>query len=383
MEDSSSYLKIFLLGKLVKKILLIISSLSPGGAERVLATMANYWDHQSVDVNILTFDDGSIGPFYELNSGINHTTLNALGFSANFGMGIIHNLKRIKTLRKTVRSINPDVVISYIDQTNILVLLATVGLSPPVIVTEHSNPFMAPIGSMWQKLRNWTYPRAGQVVVLNSNSKEFFPLKIQRRTTIIPNPVLVEEPRKDFEKTWTGSSVLAMGRFSKEKGFDILLQAFARIVDRYPDWELHFLGEGPLLEEMKSLKERLGLSSKVKFWGALRHPHDFLRNCDLFVLSSHIEGFPMALCEAMACGLPVISTEYHEGVRDIVSEGINGLLVPPEDIDALTQALDRLMGDAYERKRLGGRGVEIVEQYGLKIIMDRWDDLIEKVVKNT
>ncbi|MFH0789441.1 MAG: glycosyltransferase family 4 protein [Pseudomonadota bacterium] len=367
---------------MINRILLIISSLSPGGAERVMTNMANYWSGKGVKVNLITFDDGSAPPFYDLDPQVNHLPLGILGYSSNPGIGLWNNLRRIHILRQTIRSQSPDMIISFIDLTNVLVLLACLGSKIPVLVSEHSDPAVTPIGPLWRGLRLWTYSRAGQVVVLNLRAKSYFPVKIQKQTTIIPNPVLLEERGSIKDETLHVPTVLAMGRISAEKRMDILIQAFALIKDRHPDWRLVILGDGPLRSDLEGLRDRLDLSSRVHFLGVVKNPYPILRKGDLFVLSSRFEGFPMALCEAMACGLPVISSEYHEGVREIVREGIDGLLVPPGDVGALAEALDRLMSDEAERKQLGRRGVEIVERFGLKKIMDQWENLIERVGGN-
>ena len=365
---------------MVKRILLIISSLSPGGAERVMTTMANYWVRKAVDVTLITFDDGATPPFYDLDFKVKHLPLGIEGFSANRWIGLRNNLKRIWILRQNIRNIAPDMVISFIDLTNVLVLFASLGLRLPVIVTEHSDPAMTSIGPLWRGLRSRTYPWASRVVVLNEKAQKYFSNRIHERISIIPNPVLIEEQRTVIEESFQGPTIIAMGRLSEEKRFDILLKAFELIKDQHPNWRLVILGDGSLRANLESLRDRLGLSSQVQFFGVVRNPHHFLKQSDLFVLSSRFEGFPMALCEAMACGLPVISTEYHNGVRDIINDGVDGILVPVEDIESLASALDRLMGDNSERKRLGAKAEDIVHRFGLEKVMGKWEELIESLV---
>ena len=125
---------------------------------------------------------------------------------------------------------------SFIDLTNVLVLAALWGTRTPVIVAEHSDPAMTMIGPYWNRLRSWTYPRADQVVVLNHKAKIFFSDQIQKRTVIIPNPIVLTKNENDDGTSFPGSVIMAMGRLSEEKGLDILLRAFALLKDKYPDW---------------------------------------------------------------------------------------------------------------------------------------------------
>lgn len=363
----------------INRICLVISSLALGGAQRVLITMANYWAGKGINVILITFDDGSIPPVYDLVSEVNHILLKTAGVSTNLLRGIWNNLKRMFVLRKLIRNNYPDIAISFLDMTNVVTLLATRRLGLPVIVMEMSDPAMIPLGFCWEKLRLWTYPWASQVGVLSKKAQTYFPAGIQAKSTIIPNPIFLEQLEDAKEETFRGPTVITMGRLSEEKRIDILLQAFALLKDQYPNWSLVILGEGPLRVQMESLRDRLGLSTQVHFKGLVKNPHQILKRSDLYVLSSRFEGFPMALCEAMALGLAVISTEYHDGVKDIINDGVNGVLVPVENIKALAMAMDRLMRDSSERKRLGTKAKDITHRYGLEKVMRMWEELIDRV----
>ena len=366
---------------MAKNILLIISSLSAGGAERVMSIITNYWAIEGREVTLLTFTESTIPPFYELDPRIQYIPLNLAIFSSNPIMGIWNNLKRIFVLRKIIRENNPDIIISFMDKTNIIALLSTRGLKIPVVVSEHIDIGMYPLGWAWEQLRVYTYAWADQVVLLNERDRAYFSSKIQKKITVIPNPVLLNNQEKIslIEKTPPKPFLAAMGRLTDQKGFDILLRGFALLKDTYPQWTFLILGEGPLRAKLESLREELGINSRVIFLGLVKNPHQLLKKADIFVMSSRFEGFPMALCEAMAMGLAVISTEYHSGVREIIDDGINGLLVPPEDFRALAAAMGRLMGDEAERKRLGTKASEIQNKFGVEKIMSLWEKLIDQV----
>ena len=373
------------------KLTLIISSLSAGGAERVMSLLANYWAAKDWKITLLTFDDGTEAPFYELNSRICHLPLAIAGDSPNLFIGIWNNLKRIQTLQSAIAESKPDAVISFVDQANVLTLLATRLLNVPVIVSERVDPALYSIGRTWEQLRRWTYPWADRLVVQTKGALSYFSSGQQTCVCIIPNPVLLPTWGKNTSdkplvgrtsaKDATARSLIAMGRFTKQKGFDLLLQAFARLKYIHSEWTLTILGDGELRTELESLRDSLGLSSQVYLPGVVRNPHKVLMQADIFVMSSRFEGFPNALCEAMACGLPVISTDCPSGPREIIRDGVDGILVPNEDTEALAAGMDRLMSNEAERKRLSDRAPEVVERFSLEKIMGMWEKLLAQVVE--
>jgi glycosyltransferase involved in cell wall biosynthesis len=170
-----------------------------------------------------------------------------------------------------------------------------------------------------------------------------------------------------------------MGRLSREKGFDVLMRAFARCAATRPDWSLLIAGEGEERAHLVDLRGRLGLAARVRLPGRVADPGGLLRRADLFVLPSRHEGFPNALLEAMACGLPVVAFDCPSGPAEIVRPGQDGLLVPACDEEALAAAMRRLMDDEAERRRLGARAVEVLERFGLDRVMAAWETVVDGV----
>ena len=362
---------------------LIIHSLNSGGAERVISNMANYWAAKGWKINLLTFDDNSKKTFYDLDPKISHIPLGIAGYSPNPIMGIWNNLTRIQSLRTVIIKSKPNVVISFMNQTNEIVLLATRWLNVPVVVSERNDPASQTTGKIWEQLRQWTYPLADRIVVQTKRAGDYFSSKLQKRICVIPNPVLLPPDEQEIsDKLSSGKrSLIAMGRLVPQKGFDMLLEAMAKLKDRYPEWTLTILGEGELRSQLESLRNELGLGDRVHLLGRVKNPHVFLKQADIFIMSSRFEGFPNALCEAMACGLPVISTDCPNGPREIIRDGVDGILVPNEDVSALAVAMERLMCEEKERKRLAERAKEVTERFGLEKVMLIWESLITDVIK--
>lgn len=175
-------------------------------------------------------------------------------------------------------------------------------------------------------------------------------------------------------------TLITAGRLIHTKGFDLLIRAFAMCAEVHPQWCLRIVGgDGDQKDALESLANTLGIADRVAFGGKSTNIVEEFVKADLFVLPSRYEGFPNTLLEAMACGLPVIAADCPSGPRDMVQHGVNGLLVPPENVDALAAALDELMSDAGKRVSLGNHALDVRERFSLEKIMEEWNAIIEKV----
>jgi glycosyltransferase involved in cell wall biosynthesis len=292
---------------------------------------------------------------------------------------LIPELGFISALRNAIVDTRPQSVVSFINITNIRVLLATRGLCLPVIVSERDDPYRDPIPEGAAQLRRRVYPMATYLVAQTEEAADYFAAEVGDRRRAIPNPVLqpeLPEPGNDASAPKVGRILVGMGRLVYEKGFSLLLSAFSKVADKHPSWSLEIWGEGPQREELERLSRDLNISERVRLPGFTGRPFEILSRADLFAMSSLIEGFPNALCEAMACGLPVVSFNCSSGIRQIIRDGVDGLLVRAEDPTALSVALDRLMDDEEERRQLAGRALEITERFGLDKTMARWEQLV-------
>ena len=364
------------------RITLIVSSLARGGAQRVLSLLANCWAEQGRQVTLLTVDRDD-PPAYPLHPAIKLQEFGLPWPSSNIIQGVFRNLHRIQVLRRAIRESQPDIVISFMDRTNVLVLLATRGLGKPVIVCERTDPRRYDIGWLWQRLRLLTYPFADALMCQTSATLAWFQERLRVRGYVIPNPVVVPPAglteRCQPDRDTRDHVIVAMGRLVPEKGFDLLLSAFARVAGSHPAWRLEIFGEGPLKAELEVQAQSLGVQDRVTMAGALSDPFSRLRSADLFVLSSRLEGFPNALCEAMACGLGVVSFDCSPAIAEIIRDGLDGILVPPEDVDALAAVLNRVMADPAERRKLAARAPEVLSRFSKGRILDLWERMFEEL----
>lgn len=360
------------------KVCFFIWGLRAAGAERVLTFLANAWSEKGWRVQILTMEDGRVEPFYPLAEGVGLRTLDLLKDSASFASGLANNLRRIRTLRRAIREARPDVLISFVDKANILAVCASRGLGVPVIISERTDPSRRSLGRWWTLLRGLAYPRAAAVVFQSQAVRDWFPPRVRRKGVVIPNPVPPPPPGDAPERR--PKRIVAMGRLFPVKGFDLLLDAFSLAAAREPDWILDIWGEGPERDALQRQARDLGLAERIRFPGLTERPYEVLRGADLFILSSRAEGFPNVLVEAMACGTPVISTDFGGAAKEIFQDGVDGLLVRPEDPQALAAAMLRLMADPEERARLGARASKVVDRYSGARILALWEDAVREAL---
>ena len=361
------------------RVTLINISLGSGGAERVIAMMATYWARQGWEVSLITLTGADVPDFYEIHPAVRRRRLGVAGPSSSPFQALLNNANRLWSLGRAIKENNPDAVISFQSRTNVLVILSCRALGQRVLVSERVDPTREPIGWAWSVLRRLLYPLASCVVVQTGSVRDYFRRGPRPWVRVIPNPVgcpARDNLGVDIEARPEGRILVAAGRLVPQKGFDLLIRAFAAIAREQSDWTLVIWGEGPMRGDLEALRDQFGLIGRVRLPGITRSLASEFSAADLFVLSSRYEGFPNVLCEAMALGLPTVSFDCPSGPSDILRDGVDGVLVPPEDVSALAKTLGSLMGDVTERRRLGSRASEIAERFSLEKVMRLWEEAI-------
>jgi glycosyltransferase involved in cell wall biosynthesis len=362
--------------------MIFINSLAGGGAERIAATLANYWAHDNWDVTIVTLAPQS-EDFYALVPAVKRITMHMAGDSANFLEGIFQNIRRVILLRKIIKQNRPNAVLSMMSTPNVLLALASWGIpSVCAVGSERCYPPHFPLGKMWHALRKKLYGRLHAVVALTHECANWIKANSSAsHIPVIPNPVTWpmpnNTPRIIPESVCAPNRkiLLAVGRLSPEKGFDVLIDVFSMLADQHPDWDLVILGEGPDRPKLQKRIEECTRGSRIRIPGIAGNVGEWYARADLFVLSSIYEGFPNALAEALAHGLPAVSFDCDTGPRDIIRHGIDGLLVPLGSAPELRSALDQLMKDEDVRASMAARASEARERFSIKKIAYMWEQL--------
>lgn len=367
-----------------RQLTLVIHALHTGGAERVLARLANHWAAAGDEVTVITLDAVESDRL-ELHPRVGRIGLDAMCPARSRWQGLLNNLGRLWRLRRSIRRAGARCVISFSDKMNVLTLLACRGLSVDVVIAERSHPTHQSLGPGWERLRRLAYPRCRALVAqTQAVAAVCRPLVGTRPIYVIPNPAVPPALPTSADPAPRAADVrrvMGLGRLSYEKGFDLLIRAFARVAAQHGRWTLQIVGDGEQRPRLEELVEQLGLQARVQLPGWSEQPEVLLAQADLFVLPSRYEGFPNALLEAMASGLPVISFACASGPREIIRPDVDGLLVPAEDVEALAAALDRLMADAAQRERLARRAGEVVTRFAESAFYEAWDQALTAVAQ--
>ena len=356
----------------------VIASLGAGGAERVMIELCTAWQARGDDVTLLTLDDGQ-QDFYPVPGGARRIALDLASCSASTAGAIRANVSRMRELRRAIRDARADVVVSFTDRTNVLVLMAARGLSVPVIVSERIDPRRHDIGSAWSMMRRFVYPSASALVLQTEAVRPWAEaLVAPTRVSVIPNPVRAVTTLNAPAGQRT-REIVAMGRLVAQKGFDVLIQAFATLAAEFPEWGVVIHGDGPDRTSLESRVAGLGLTSRISLPGRTATPDAALAAATVFALPSRYEGFPNVLLEAMAHGCACVATNCDSGPADLIAHDRNGLLTPVNDVLSLAHSLSTLMDDATLRTRLGLAATAVQQRFGVSRIVSAWDDVIRRV----
>ena len=370
-----------------KRLLFLIHSLSMGGAERVAVTLANYWAAKGYTVAVATLSSTS-NDFYTLDPSVERIALNTAKPSPNILSALSNNFYTLRAVRHLLKVWQPEITISLMSQANVYLALASWGMSGQKIGSEHIHPPMLPLGRVWELLRHLAYGRLDHLVALTEPSATWLQQHTSvKHLSVIANPISwplpthppLREPIKLLRPE--RKHLLAVGRLAEQKGFDLLLEAFAQITTTFPEWDLVIVGEGPMRESLQAQLEKNGLQNRVCLVGAVGNMAHWYEACDIYVMSSRFEGFGNTLVEAMAHGLAVVSFDCETGPRDIIRNGVDGLLVPNGDVPALINSLSQLMDNAELRYEFGLKATETREKFSIEKIAEKWEELF-KAVKN-
>lgn len=343
-----------------KKIIIVTAGMAGGGTERVIAVLAEYLRQRNWQVTILMTSREDVA--YPL-----HEQIQVVAIGKSTGGSPIKRLKRVGDLRKWFRQDKEQIVLSFGTETNLFTLLAGIGLKNRIIISERNDPNQCGYAA----LRNLLYRMADKLVFQTEDARLCFSKKIANRGVVIPNPLA-----EGMERTTTRErtkDIVAVGRLEPQKNHKLLLQAYKQFIQIYPDYRLILYGKGYLDQELKALAEELQIADKVVFAGFASNIREKIQNAAMYVLSSDYEGISNSLMEAMALGVPVISTDCPiGGSKMLIQDKKNGLLTPVGDAEAFAKAMCYMAEDEDRAEAMGRRAEAVRQEYVSETICQRW-----------
>lgn len=354
-----------------KRLIFYIDAMYLGGANRVMANLANYFSgivERAILVNDIRPEQG--WEEYKIEPEVQRLFLQRKKTNR-----LTKNIFRIFDLRRLVKKEKPDVIISFMGPPNIRMLIATIGLPVKKIVSVRNDPKFEYGTGVKRVAARMIFSLADGIVFQTKDAADYFPQSIRRKSKIIFNPV---NPKfYDFHWKPGGKEIVVIGRLQPQKNPMNVLRAFEMIFNKTPEYTLDFYGDGELKKELEKYADKVGIAERVNFHGRTEHIEDVLQNAALFVLCSDYEGMPNALMEAMAVGVPVIATDSPCGGSRVLIENENqGILVPCKDSEKLADAMINILSDYTKQKIISKGASERAREFAPEKILYEWEEFI-------
>lgn len=349
------------------RIIFLLASLGSGGAERVVSLLANKMAERGHQVEIICLKFNDV--YYQTDSRVKVTL--AMQQTKN-------RFTEIFWLRKYLKKQKPDVVIPFTEGVYCFTILSLLGTGIPIIASERLDP--AAMSTTRKILKRLLLPYADWLVVQTQSIKEYFPKSIQKKTSIIYNPVNDESLSPTLpSREGRLNRIISVGRLYPQKNQAMMIRAFAKVADEFPDWQLVIYGEGPLRESLELIVDSLELQDRVLLPGRTEHVVEELRKSKIFCMSSDYEGMSNSMIEAICVGLPIVTTDV-SGVKELVENGKNGVVVPCGDVDKLGKTFSELMSNERLMEEYSRNNYSKKELFRIDTIINQWEQLIHQVI---
>lgn len=386
------------------KSIFLLASLGSGGAERVVSLLANRMCEDGHDIQIVCLKYNDV--YYTLHDRIK--VVAATEHASN-------RIMELFWLRKYIQKEKPDVVIPFTEGVYCFTILALLGTGIPIIASERLDP--AAMSLPRKFLKRLLLPYADWLVVQTESIKAYFPKSIQKKTSVIYNPVndeAIENHRMDSRvqsskrkradsydhsghdfchnsskqtsltdlvapkiQSSKQNRIISVARLYPQKNQKMMVEAFAKIADEFPDWQLVIFGEGPLRSSLELLVKSLQLNERVLLPGRTEHVIEELRKSKIFCLSSDYEGMSNSMIEAICVGLPIITTKV-SGTEELITNGENGYVVDKGDSEGLCSKMRELIKDKEKRTLFGEKSIPLAYKFRLDVIVGEWENLMAR-----
>ncbi len=357
----------------MKKLMVVTHKMSGGGCERVIAQLLTCFAREGMDCTLVT--ECGVPSFYDLPESVRQIYLT---FDNTLKSSRIP--RAYLKLRKLVQQEKPDLVLALPEKVNVWTVLFLLGTGVPVVVSERNDPHRHPENRMKRLLRRLVYPFAKGFIFQTQDAANYFPKSIRKRGIVLDNPLDTSRIPAPCEGA-RRKVITAAGRLHTQKNFALLIRAFARFYKTHHAYSLEIYGEGPEKNELMQLASSLGVAGAVHLPGQSKTLLTDINDSAMFVLSSNYEGMPNVLIEAMACGLCCIATDCPiGGVRSLLQDGENGLLIPTGDERALLGAMTAVADDPELTVRLGTNAKQIQQRLDETLIAAEWRRYLETIV---
>lgn len=357
------------------KITFCISSLSKGGAERVISILANgLIEENEIEIIVNT----KLNTAYKFDNKIKILELDKKIHTNT----LLKNMARVKLINEELKKEKPDIILTFLPMPSFRILYANRKLKIPIIVADRNDPKQEYKSFIYKVLMKWLYPKADGFVFQTNEQKEYFKKEIQKKSKVIFNPIKEEFLVEGNSNKERKNVIVSVGRLVEQKNQKILINAFSKIANKYPEYKLKIFGEGNLKRELQKQIDDLNMKDRIYLCGVCDNIKEELEKAKIFVLSSNYEGMPNALIEAMASGCAVISTDCPcGGPRELIENNKNGILVPVNNEQELSNKIEYLIRNEEKAKIIGENAKKVQEKLNPDNILQQWENYIIKILQ--
>lgn len=358
------------------------SMIEKGGSERVLSNLTKYFSKYA-NVELLIILNSKVA--YEIDDKVNISYLDKKEIleykSVNKFISILKYILRYIRYKKYLKKSKPDIIVSFMPEASFLSLLTPKSKKMKRIVSVRNDPDKEFKNFIYKYLSKKLYKRADGFVFQTEDAKNYFDKDIQSKSMIIPNPINEKFMNEiSIVNKKNDSLIVSVGRLDSQKNHFLLIDSFFKVLSKFPNANLIIYGEGILRDKLEEYVKKLEIENKVKLPGRVENIQELLKEASCFVLSSDYEGMPNALMEAMALGLPVVSTDCPcGGPRFLIKNNINGILVDRNNANQMSDAIIKILSDKEFSEYIGKNAKKIVDNLNPQKINKKWYEYIFKI----